>query len=476
MTQLAKKTKLTYKTLFGYSLVVITLLLVTIPVFARNRGNATWFDFSFNTQTGQSPQLARTLAAGVNVDHLSPGEERWYIYHQDSPNAPNSAWVSLALRYNSEALLTPEQVNFQVMPQEQPISDKLLGQGSYSPLKSNGQNLTELFWNGQLVGQENYYVRVFNRSPFNLDVTLEATSQQPAVVGAIPASFNETAPARPMANPLEARQLRWTLTAQAVQKMNAEQATTWLQNAQSVGWLVTQETETTPKAITADPNMLWNLVAQAIAGQDAAQSAQWLIQADALGWLTMSAVPQRAKDLASKSSNITDGTVDTPNASTLPVPPPVTPQPSTRVPVSIYPNQPLEFNFNQVNKNRLSPYSEHWYSLALADLSNQTIKNLKLTMFSTPSDGFIDSRVNFEIFPANQYQIWSRGTPNDMSSFGVGLWVSRDKDTHTGERLWSGSVVNGDRYFIKIKNDSPVVIDYYLFAGDIQNTELGMGN
>ncbi|NJN94567.1 MAG: hypothetical protein HC875_10955 [Anaerolineales bacterium] len=94
-------------------------------------------------------------------------------------------------------------------------------------------------------------------------------------------------------------------------------------------------------------------------------------------------------------------------------------------------------------------------------------------MFSTPSNGFIDSRVNFEIFPAGQYHIWSRGDADYMEHLGLGQWVSRDEDNHTGERLWQGSLVDGDRYLIKVKNSSPEVVDYYLFPDDVENAELG---
>jgi hypothetical protein len=53
------------------------------------------------------------------------------------------------------------------------------------------------------------------------------------------------------------------------------------------------------------------------------------------------------------------------------------------------------------------------------------------------------------------------------------MWVSRDEDPATGERLWSGSLVDGDRYLVKVKNGTPDVVDYYLFPGDIENAELG---
>jgi hypothetical protein len=60
-----------------------------------------------------------------------------------------------------------------------------------------------------------------------------------------------------------------------------------------------------------------------------------------------------------------------------------------------------------------------------------------------------------------------------MEHFGAGSWVSRDGDYGTGERLWHGTVVDGDQYFVKITNGTKQWIDYHLITGDIINTELG---
>lgn len=72
--------KVTYKSLFGYSLVVIALLIVAVPVFAATSSATPWLDFSLSTPTGTSPQTARALTKGLNVNHLNPGEEDWYTY------------------------------------------------------------------------------------------------------------------------------------------------------------------------------------------------------------------------------------------------------------------------------------------------------------------------------------------------------------------------------------------------------------
>ncbi len=470
-----KSSKLTYKTLFGYSLIIITLLVVAVPVFANTSPGADLLDFSFNSESGNTSQTARPLTKGINLNNLNPGEEDWYVYSRDEFDDPDLSWISLAMRYESEAVINAEQANFQVLAQKRSnswfqsveASEEVLGIGLRSPLKTAQQNIVESFWTGHVAGDERYYIRVFNNSPFGLDYALEAKAERPAVSGAIPASLNSA-----IGNPeaLNARQLAWTLTAQAVENMDAGQAAVWMQKAQAVGWLVTEGTpiSNVPNPGEADPSTLWTLTAEAIEGQDADTAARWLIQADSLGWLS---IPLGTLKDPNPDSSSEDGGGGDDDGSEPPAQP-IQPE-ETYAPINIYPNDPLEFDFEQVNSGRLAPYGEHWYALLRDDLDEDLIEDMELTMFFTPRQGYLADRINFELFPAGQYHIWLRGDADYMEHFGLGAWVSRDEDPNTGERLWSGSLVDGDRYLIKVKNGTADVVDYYLFPGDIENAELG---
>ncbi len=467
MLRLSSK-KLTYKTLFSYSLVVIALLLVAVPVVAANNSGVKLLNFP-NTKTGETPQTSRALSQGVNVDHLSAGQERWYVYDPGRV-AADPGWVSLALRYESEARIDVAQVNFEIFAQasdgswfETATEPEVVGAGTRSPLQGENQNLGESFWSGEIT-EAVYYVRVFNHSPFGLDYSLEAKEEQPAVSGAVPAAIGT---AGSEAESLNARQLAWTLTAQAVENMSAEEAAVWMQQAQAVGWLVTEGTmsEAAPRPDEADPQTLWRLTAQAIAGQEADTAGQWLIQADALGWLSIPLGGQSLLPIDTAGQNGAEAV-----EAAVPAPPPLE-EPYS--PINIYPNNPLDFNIRDLNSGRLPPYGEHWYSLKVADLDEHLIEDLKLTLFFTPRVGYISDRINFEIFPAGQYHIWQRGDADYMEHFGLGMWTSRDEDPDTGERLWNGSLVDNDRYFIKVKNGTSDVVDYYLFPSDVKNAELG---
>jgi hypothetical protein len=183
-----------------------------------------------------------------------------------------------------------------------------------------------------------------------------------------------------------------------------------------------------------------------------------------LGWLSIPPQTVKNPDSTEKEQQGDDG--DDPPAE------PIQPKESY-TPVNIYPNNPLTFNLEGVNSGRLAPYGEHWYSLLRDDLDDDLIEDMKMTMFFTPRTGYMSHHINFEIFPAGQFHVWERGDADYMEHFGDGAWVSRDEDPNTGERLWSGSLGDGDRYLVKVKNGTPDVIDYYLFPDDVENAELG---
>jgi hypothetical protein len=149
---------------------------------------------------------------------------------------------------------------------------------------------------------------------------------------------------------------------------------------------------------------------------------------------------------------------------------PYVPDPTTGE--SIYPNQPVDLLYGP-NTGLLAPKSEHWYTFTPGKVDDELIENFSLTMFFTPGEPNIARYVTYELFTGGQYHIWERGTPQDMEHFGAGSWVSRDNDYITGERLWHGTVVDGDKYFIKITNDTNKWIDYHLVPDDIINMELG---
>mgnify|MGYP000400980063 CR=1 FL=1 len=210
----------------------------------------------------------------------------------------------------------------------------------------------------------------------------------------------------------------------------------------------------------------WQLVVQAVQSMPPDQATQWLVQASQLGMLPNSVPATPAQPPVAAEA-----------PSAAPAPPPA--ETAAAEPVaaaekypSIYPNAAMALH-DGANTGRLAPGGEHWYSFIRQDFDDELFEHMAITMFATPTDGNTSHHINFQLYPASQIHMWLRGTPKAMVPMGEGEWVSRDNDPVTGERLWSGTVVDGDTYYLRVFNNSDAVIDYYLINQDVINTELG---
>ena len=128
-----------------------------------------------------------------------------------------------------------------------------------------------------------------------------------------------------------------------------------------------------------------------------------------------------------------------------------------------------------LNRGTVPPNSVYWYTFKHVDFSgNQRFKPLDFTMFATPDNGHRRHRVNFELFPAKDYEKWQLGELDELTNFGAGMQVSRDGDYNTAERIWRGVVQMNDTYMMAIKNGNDVEMDYWLYNDeDIYNPLLG---
>lgn len=124
-------------------------------------------------------------------------------------------------------------------------------------------------------------------------------------------------------------------------------------------------------------------------------------------------------------------------------------------------------------EGRLAPNSTYWYTFSYDDSNPNRLKNQKYTLFFTPDDGNRKHNVNFKLYPYSEYEIWRRGDADKLSNFGAGSIVDRDGDYNTGELLWNGTLLKGDKYLLAISNGNDIPIDYYLYHGDIINPILG---
>jgi hypothetical protein len=447
--------KITVRTVVILSLL---LLITAIPVWAGQ-------------EVGTSPYTADLLVSGLNTGQLSPGQEYWYAYSRLDlgDSAYNS--IILSLNFEAEGRAVASRVNFQVFNFEQvdawlrdssgPVDSLGLG----TPASADFDvNTGERFWSGPVEVSEVYYVRIFNLSPSPVQFRLTALGQRnPQIEGflALARSGKMDSPAIPAAINIQAQ------VAAAVEDQVALAPTAPPAAAQR-SLAVELPLQPDDSAVSTP----WLLAAQAINGLPPHEAAAWLMSAATIGWLPLG---QSSPGLGPADPNAAWPIGPTGNegagaAAAAAAVPALPPDPNQGE--NIYPNQPVPL-VQGTNVGRLSPKSEHWYSFTAGTIDHKLIENFSLTMFFTPGEPNLARDVTFEMFTADQYQIWERGTPKDMNHFGAGSWVSRDNDYDTGERLWHGTVVDGGKYFVKIMNDTNKWIDYQLITGDIYNTELG---
>lgn len=414
----------------------VLLILTALPAAAK-------------PELGSSPYAAQPLSSGLNVGTLEPGESFWYAFDAADLSTEPVSTVILNMVYKPGGYEVSAYVNFQVFTPEQVdrwlqgYTDQFIGMGVFTTTDFD-QETAERLWSCSVQGSETYYVHLFNNSRQVVEYHLTALGQMEvsAVQSASPVRpISDVTPARSVEINLESgttlEETQWLLVAAAVQGMSTEDAASWLMMANHVGWIPTGATGLS-----------------ALGADSAAASDTYMGESG-----------------VSPTQIVGVGSVETTREETEASPRPSPPSLLERYP-SVYPSAPLALQ-DGVNVGKLAPGGEHWYSFIREDWDAEWLEFMPITLFTTPADGNNSHHINFQIFTANQLQMWERGTPEDMVPMGAGQWVSRDKDPITGERIWAGHVIDGDIYYLRIFNNSPRLVDYYLITNDVTNTELG---
>jgi hypothetical protein len=128
------------------------------------------------------------------------------------------------------------------------------------------------------------------------------------------------------------------------------------------------------------------------------------------------------------------------------------------------------------NKGELEPGQEAWYSFRMTDFDQQPeehFQEMALTMITTPDNGIRIQNITFDVYTADQVQPWSPDDHAQLYNVGAGSVVLRDDNPLTGERFWSGWVINNGLYYVQVRNGTDAHMDYWLFPGDVYRPELG---
>lgn len=393
----------------------------------------------------------RPLGDGLTVGQLQPGGQEWYQVNSASLKRDTDHLVVFNMVYRPGNHNVTPYVNFQVFTQEQlerwlqGSSNAALGIGIFTTTDFDPDS-AERIWTGSLLREETYYVRLFNNSATPVEYHLMTMSQPAQIVVAEPAVADGEQPYAQPAASVEA-------------------------NVPAVSGTSPSSADAVLKPAASPDEARRRMIVAAIQSMSPEEAVAWLALAEQAGLLpgnAVAATPKASPEEAPAAVNA-PGETSQPSAEAAPAERALSP---AELYPSVYPNRPLVLH-DGANVGRLAPGGEHWYAFIRQDFDKQRFEHMALTMFATPTDGNRSHHINFQIYPASQLHIWLRGTPKAMVPMGQGQWVERDKDPVTGERLWSGDVVDGDTYYVRVFNHSDQVIDYYLITNDVINTELG---
>ena len=117
----------------------------------------------------------------------------------------------------------------------------------------------------------------------------------------------------------------------------------------------------------------------------------------------------------------------------------------------------------QYQTSRLGAGQETWYPIVYNDHDSQVYEEHTFSLVFAPDDGDSVQRVGFEIIPRETWQALQEGESSQLPGMGVSQAVSRDPDPLTGERLWSGWLIDGRAYYVRLHNDGDAEIEYWLF-------------
>ncbi|MGQ9502958.1 MAG: hypothetical protein ACUVSF_06480 [Anaerolineae bacterium] len=393
----------------------------------------------------------RPLGNGLTVGQLQPGGQEWYQINSASLKSDTDHLIVLNMVYRPGNHNVTPYVNFQVFTREQlerwlqGNSNTALGIGIFTTTDFDPDS-AERIWTGSLLSEETYYVRLFNNSATPVEYHLMTMSQPAEIVVAEPAVADGEQPYVQTAASIEA-------------------------NASASSGTTSTTSEAVLKPAASPDEARRRMIVAAIQSMAPEEAVAWLALAEQAGLLPGNAVATVPKTSSEESAATVHPPAEAPQSTAEAAPAEHTLSLAELYP-SVYPNRPLILH-DGANVGRLAPGGEHWYAFIRQDFDKQRFEHMAITMFATPADGNRSHHINFQIYPASQLHIWLRGTPNAMIPMGQGQWVERDKDPLTGERLWSGSVVDGDTYYVRVFNHSDQVIDYYLITNDVINTELG---
>ncbi len=455
------------------------------------------------TGTGSNPSIAISLADGINNGILGPGQQRWFRIVPPHPQNSDGVEKSLSLTFRPANDDLNQYIVLQLFAEEQlqfgnDVSQSILMGTAQLVSTDDNPETSQLFWSGQLFNDNTYYIQLLNNGDFSLNYQLVAEDVPSSIISdtEIEVEIPVQVPAPPpQADPnlgldpglalplsyeanighLNSGETHWYTFSGTdfagggnfqertfslffspddgnrrhnvnFEVFSAQEIETWWQGGKETpinfgaGMIVSRDGD-----IYSDERIWHGNIIKADTYYVAVQNESdrdidyWLFDSDT------QTSPFNTQTTSSPPIHFAQGVA-----------------PQTAIPLAA-----------DRNGGKLSPGQEIWYTFSITDFDDEAFEEMALTMIVTPDDGNRIRRVPFDVFTGQGVQQWSPGNPDGINNVGAGSVVYRDNNDLTGERFWSGWIVDNDLYYVRIRNGSDVTIDYWLFNGDVYGPELG---
>lgn len=455
---------------------------------------------------GDSPSFAAQLGVDGNKGTLNPGEQHWYSFTADGAGGQYETSFSLIFTRDDGNIIRFVELNLFHQDQAQYFNAgdtsrmTIYGSAQVTALDANPET-GERYWRGSVASGNTYYIQVANNSDFPInylvyrtDVTPPpvaqpeaaeappATGQQENLPGtaAVPSMGTDPLNPAPMLDGLNTGKLAPKQTYwYSFRKMDyvGDKRFTELdytlfftpddghrRHQVNFELYPFSETEIWRRG---DGDKMTNFGAGMMVSRDGDYNTGERIWRGVVVSNDSYLLAVRNGTDVEIDYYLFDGDIYHPELGpkTVPAPPPVFAPgeaPTTAKPLQV-----------GLNKGGLDPGEEAWFSFRITDFDDQQFEEMGLTMIATPDDGNLIRDMTFDVFTAQGAKDWSQHDNSRINNFGAGSVVYRDDNPLTGERFWSGWVVDNDLYYVQIRNNTPIHMDYWLYTGDVYRPELG---